>query len=194
MRPNGQGDLFEDFVRDYGERAFHFAYRLCGSADEAKDLVQDAYCRVLSNWEDYDRSRPLNSWFFTILKRLFLDARRHRDACPTVSLDEKTEGADEPLTYADLLPGEEEPLLERLEREESGDLARRAFDRLSVEQRAVLTLCDVEGLGYEAISEVLGIPLGTVRSRVSRARRDLRRYIYRMGRVSLTPGRAHERP
>ena len=137
MSTDAPEGFFEEFVREYGERAFQFAYRLTGNVEESKDLVQDAFYRTLRSWDRYDPSRPLNGWYFTILRHLFLDGRKRYERRHKVSLDERVQrterGADaQPgAMYADLLPVEEETVLESLERRESADLVRRTLDALS---------------------------------------------------------------
>lgn len=161
-------------IRDYGERAFKFAYRLTGDVEEAKDLVQEAYRKVLSRWETFDPDEPLANWFFTILRHLYLDGSRRAKTRDIVSLDSPIGGdAQEPLTVGDAVAGPEE-VLEALERRESREAVRRALAALPRDQRATVMLCDGEGLSYEEIGRVLGCPPGTVRSRLSRARVALR--------------------
>lgn len=163
-------------MRAYGERAFQFAYRLSGNIEEAKDLVQEAFRRLLDRWERYDPSQPLDAWFFTILRHLFLDGRKRYERRHAVSLDRPPAGRDEDASsYSDVLADREEAVLDRLQREEAAAEVRRALDGLSFEHRAVLVLCDMEQMSYEEIARTLAVPLGTVRSRVNRARAALRR-------------------
>ncbi len=179
----GQGEpgpRFERLIRDYGERAFQFAYRLSGNAEEAKDCVQEAFFRVLRSWEKYDETRSLDAWFFTILRHVFLDGRRRYERRMGVSLDASIVSEDgEAGTFVDLFPVEEESMLRRLERKEAGEAVRRTLDSLSYEHRVELTLCDMEAMNYEEIARVLEVPAGTVRSRISRARRAFRRKMAR---------------
>ena len=174
---------FEAFLQEYGERAYQFAYRLCGNPDDAKDLVQEAFLRLLRHREDYDASKVMEGWFFTTLKHVFLDARKRFEKRNLVSLDERVEGAEEDATYADLLPDEERAALDRLESAESASVVREALEAMSCEHRVVLTLCDMQGMTYEEIGKVLEVPHGTVRSRISRARIALRRRLARKMRV-----------
>lgn len=179
MTQDGPGKQFEDFVRDYGERAYQFAYRLSGNVEEAKDLVSEAFFRALRSWEQYDKKRSLDAWFFTILRHLFLDGRKRYARRHLMSMDETVESEEGASSFADLLPDEEEAVLERLERDESAELVRCTLDKLSYEHRVVLTLCDMERLSYEQIAEVLDAPVGTIRSRLARARTAFRRVIAR---------------
>jgi len=167
-------ELLESFVKEYGERAFQFAYRLCGNAEESKDLVQEAFYRLLRSWDRYDPSQELDAWFFTIMRNIFRDHCKRFDHRNVVSLDENPSGSDGDGSYADMMPSEEGLILDQLERKEAAGSVRDALAALSFEHRTALTLCDVEGLSYEEISRVTDAPVGTVRSRVSRAREALK--------------------
>jgi len=167
--------MLDGFVREYGDRAYQFAYRLCGNAEEAKELVQEAFYRLLRGWGHYDPSQALDGWFFTIMRNIFCDHRKRFESRNVVSLDEKPAGSDGDQSYADILPAEEERITDQLERKESVEWVRGALETLTLEHREILALCDMEGLSYEEISRVIDAPVGTVRSRVSRAREALRR-------------------
>ena len=176
MGEAAQPSSFGDFVREHGERAFRFAYRLCGNAEDAKDLVQEGFFRALRGWDRFDAAQGADGWLLGILRNLYLDARKRYDRRNVSSLDAAA-GGEEGL--ADTVADSDEPLLERLEREESVAELRRVLESLSFDYRVVLTLCDMEGLSYEDIARVLDIPLGTVRSRVNRSREALRRALAR---------------
>ncbi|MBI4347152.1 MAG: sigma-70 family RNA polymerase sigma factor [Elusimicrobia bacterium] len=165
---------FERLVGEYGEKAFQFAYGLTGSADEARELVQAAFCRAFEHWDSYDRSQPVRNWLYTILRHLFLDrVRRAEREGVVLSLDEP--GPEEDGELADVLEDRSDRVLEALEREESGSRVRDAFRSLARGHREVLTLADLDGLSYEDIAKVIRCPIGTVRSRVNRARGALKR-------------------
>lgn len=164
----------EEFILEHGDRAFQTAYRLCGRAEDAGDLVQEAFCRVLAEWERYDSKCPLDAWFFTILRRTFLDSQKLHERRFVVSLDAPAPTNGD-ATYLELMPMHEEPVLDRLEREETIGFVRRTLKRLNRNQRTVLTLWHLRGMKYEEIAEALDLPIGTVRSRISRARGAFRR-------------------
>jgi len=167
---------FERFVRELGGRAFQFAYRLTGNVDEAKDLVQEAFFRMLRSWDRYDASRPMEAWFFRILRNIFLDVRKRYENRNKVSLDAPAESvAEEAPAYGEIIPFPETAVIEVLERREAAGLVWEVLGAMSCEYRAVLTLCDMQAMSYSEISQVLGIPEGTVRSRLSRARKEFRR-------------------
>ncbi|MDE2490049.1 MAG: sigma-70 family RNA polymerase sigma factor [Elusimicrobia bacterium] len=163
----------ERFVDEYADHAYAFALSLCGNEPDARELVQEAFVRIFDKADLYDESQPLSSWFLTILKNLFRDGTRRCERRLKLSLDAPI-GRDG-LTVADAAADpREEAVLDRLEREESSALVRRALSELPPAARAVLTMVDAEGLGYEDAARVLGCPLGTVRSRLNRARALLR--------------------
>ncbi|MCX5794093.1 MAG: RNA polymerase sigma factor [Elusimicrobia bacterium] len=179
MSPKRDPAQMERLVEEHSERGYQFAYGLCGNSEEAKELVQEAFYRVFRSWDRYDRSQPLETWFLTILRNIYVDSVRSCEHRFGVRLDaalapEQGDGA----TLADSLADtKEEAVLERLTRESQLAEVRQALDSLTMEHKAILTLFDVDGLGYEQIAEALDCPLGTVRSRLSRARRALKRAI-----------------
>jgi len=173
-RASDSDQLLETFSREYGGRLLSFARRLCGDIDEAKELVQETFYRVLRAWDRYDPSQPLDAWSFTILRRVFFDTRKRYECKHTASLDAPVNGEDSSSLGA-LIPDVNGCFLEHLERNETGSLVQIALSRLNDSHRAVLTLCDMDGLTYREAAEVLDIPEGTVRSRISRARQSFRR-------------------
>lgn len=169
--------MLERLIEDYADRAYQFAYHLCGNVDEAQDVVQEAFLKAIRGWEAFDESQDFWNWFLAILRNIHCDRRRRYERRNCVSLDVPIEGGgEEAETFADTLAdGDAGCLLERLTREQGQQEVRDAFDSLGEEARAVLTLCDIQGLSYEEIAEVLAVPVGTVRSRLARARGFLRR-------------------
>jgi RNA polymerase sigma-70 factor (ECF subfamily) len=162
----------ERFVDDYADAAYRFAYALCGNEPDARELVQGAFVRVFDKAALFDGTQSLEAWFKTVLKNMFLDGRRAWDRKHKVSLDAPI---GEGLTVADAVADPRDAAVGAdLEREETAAGVRAALAGLPAESRAVLTLVDMEGLGYEETARRLGLPLGTVRSRLSRARAALR--------------------
>jgi len=167
-------ESFERFVESHGERAFQFAYRLCGNMDDAKDLVQESFRRLLERWDRYDPAQPLDAWFFAILRNVYRDGRRRFAARRQLSLDAPLDGDEKGAGLAERVADGEDGTLETLARRDVSARVRCALASLSEEHRAVLLLCDVEEWSYQDVSRALELPLGTVRSRVSRARSALR--------------------
>lgn len=158
-------------------RLRRFAYGLAGSVDDGDDLVQSACERALTRLDQFRPGTRLDSWMYRIVQNLWIDRRRARQARP--------EAGVEPADLAALAVGD-------AERELNSRLAmatvQRAVRDLSEDQRSVLLLVCVEGLSYKAAAEVLDVPLGTVMSRLARARLAVGRALD--GKVSATASQA----
>jgi len=163
---------FAGLIRDSGDKAYNFAYRLAGNETDARDLVQEAFAKAFEHGDAYDSTRPFDSWLLRILHNIFLDSMRRHSHSRTLSLDAPS--PVENAGWADLLPEDSPPLADALLRRESVDLLQKALERLPPVYKAAVTLCDVEGLSYEEISQVMEVPVGTVRSRIHQGRLLLR--------------------
>lgn len=149
-------------IADLVPRLRRFAYALSGNRDEGDDLVQTACLKALSRLEQYKAGTRLDSWMFQIVRNQFLDDRRrlvHRGR--PVDPEAGQQISDEGL---DARRSEDRLMLERV---------REAMSVLPEDQRAVLALVAIEGYSYKEAANVLAIPLGTVMSRLSRARARL---------------------
>jgi RNA polymerase sigma-70 factor (ECF subfamily) len=155
---------WEDIVRDHSARVYRLAYRLTGNQHDAEDLTQEVFVRVFRSLDTYTPG-TFEGWLHRITTNLFLDQVRRKarirfDALPDDS--------------GDRLAGRE-PGPERAFEHLNLDLdVQAALDQLPPQFRAAVVLCDIEGLSYEEIAEALDIKLGTVRSRIHRARAMLR--------------------
>ncbi|WP_323120250.1 RNA polymerase sigma factor [Burkholderia alba] len=150
----------DDQLRDLLPRLRRFALWLTRDVHSADDLVQATLERALSRWESRRDDAALRSWLFTILYRQFLDSRRRAKR------------------YAWLLGSirqDEEPQWPSAEREVAARAMLEAFGQLTPEQRSLLLWITVEGLSYQEVAAILDVPIGTVMSRLSRARQALRR-------------------
>jgi RNA polymerase sigma-70 factor (ECF subfamily) len=148
----------------------NLAWRITGNADDAAEVAQETFIRVLRSLPTYDPARPFRSWIFKIASNLALDSIRRRKRRP-VALEDLTDDEGPPIDPADPGPGPEEGL--RIE------LAEGRFDamvkELPEQYQAVLYLRYREEFSYDEIAETLGIPLGTVKVRIHRAHEFLRR-------------------
>ena len=154
---------WEEVARTYGRFLYTVAYRLTGNDTDAQDLVQDVLLRVRRGLETY-RPGSLEGWLSRITTNAFLDDVRRRRRRPLDALPDDPDRAVPPAIGAD----------ETSAAESISDEVQAALTRLPDEYRAAVVLCDVVGLSYEEIGEALGIPVGTVRSRIHRGRRQLR--------------------
>ena len=156
---------WEEIAERYGAVVYTMAYRLTGDRDEARDLAQDVFVRVYRNLDRYQPG-TFEGWLYRITKNLFLDRVRRRKRVRLEPLPE-----EEWRQPSDLTPGPAERIETGMLR---GDL-ELALQELPPLFRTAVVLCDVQGLSYEEVAEATGWPLGTVRSRIHRGRRLLRR-------------------
>lgn len=174
----GEGAFEEDALNCLDEVAC-FALSLARNGDDADDLVQETYMRALRSRHTWRDGGNMRAWLFTICKNLFLTAeRRTRD---TVSID--GDPADEGIAAARLhnelsLTGDAD-IFDRID---VGPAIRRALTELLPVYRTVVVLVDVEGYGYSDAATMLEVPVGTVRSRLFRARRLLQETLRDHGR------------
>lgn len=158
--------------------AWNFAYGLCKDAIEAEELVQEACYRALKGSKNYKGSTPVKSWMFTIIHFAFVDSRRRKSRRDKLSLDWAVDGGKRFLH--ETLAEAGETVMRRLERAETVARTRRALARLGRKDREVLRLCDMRGLPYAAVARRLGVPEGTMKSRLVRARAKLRTMAVRL--------------
>ena len=182
MRPKDQSSSrsgedptgsFSELIRACGEKAYNFAYRLSGNEHDARDLVQEAFVRAYEHFGSYDPSRPFETWLFRILHNIFLDGVRRYAHRHTVSLDAPSPVEDAP--WEEIIPaGDPEPTSGMM-RQESDEMVQKALNSVPVHYRTAVTLCDIEGLSYEEIGEIMACPIGTVRSRIHQGRQLIRK-------------------
>lgn len=166
----------EDFIRDGEGWALEAAYKLAGNREEAKELVQETLFRIVRAWNTYDGAHPLEAWFLVILRNLFYDTRRAYSRKQTFSLDRIGENEDgEDINLHDTLPSTEQSAFERMAVAEGRESVKRTLRLLGKDHRNVLKACDMDGMKYREAAARFGVPTGTLRSRLSRARAAFRR-------------------
>jgi RNA polymerase sigma-70 factor, ECF subfamily len=154
---------WEEVARNHGRFLYSVAYRLTGNDDDAQDLVQEVLLRVRRGLSTYQPGN-LEGWLSRIATNAFLDEVRRKRRRAVELLPEEPERVIPPAPSADVAA----------EAEALPDDVHQALQRLTPDYRAAVVLCDVVGLSYEEISATLGIPIGTVRSRIHRGRAQLR--------------------
>jgi RNA polymerase sigma-70 factor (ECF subfamily) len=164
----GSEPAFQVLVTRYRPRIINLITRFVGDFDRAEDIAQEVFIRVYRNRERYRKSGKFSTWIFTIAANLAKnEIRRKVRHRRVISMDEEKEpGTNLAATLADRDPGPGHAL----ERKELEALILGAIESLPDRYRLALVLRDLEGLAYEEVSLVLGIPGGTVRSRINRAR------------------------
>lgn len=166
-----QSDSFEDLAMPLFDRLYNFARWLTQNREEAEDLVQETYAKALKGFSSFQLGTNFRAWVYRILRNTFLTSRIGLRATSTVSLDSEADGLE--LGVENETP--ETILMKRF----NSQLVQSAIEDLPVHYREALLLCEVEEMSYQEIAETLSIPIGTVMSRLSRARRTLRDHLGR---------------
>ncbi|HEX9407646.1 MAG TPA: sigma-70 family RNA polymerase sigma factor [Vicinamibacterales bacterium] len=158
---------FEELALPLLDSLYRYAQWLTRDRTEAEDLVQEAYLKGIRGFESFVAGSNIRAWMFRIVRNTFLTSRTGLRAVPPLSVDEQPELVDQ-------IADEATPESHFLQRANAQAL-RRAIEELPVEFREVLLLCDAEGMSYKEIAETLSIPMGTVTSRLLRARQKIRK-------------------
>lgn len=151
---------FADLALPLFDQLYNFAHWLTQDRSEAEDLVQETYTKALRGFAGFQLGTNFRAWMFRILRNAFLTSRTGLRASADEELD----------TLASIDPSPEDVLIQEVER----DIVRQALTELPVASREILLLCEVEEMKYEEIAQVLQVPIGTVMSRLYRARQALR--------------------
>jgi len=168
---------FERLFQRSQRRAYNLAYRLTGNATDAEDVTQDAYVRAWHNFASYDASRSFEGWLFRIITNRVIDLRRRQKRVPMYSLDTPVHGDEDgqPLAHEFAAPDSDPeqivigPIME--------ERLQMALAALPDDYRAAILLCDVEQRSYQEIADSMHCAIGTVRSRIHRARVMLRKHM-----------------
>jgi RNA polymerase sigma-70 factor (ECF subfamily) len=165
---NLQFDSFEGLALPLFDQLYNFAHWLTQNREEAEDLVQETYVKALKGFSSFQLGTNFRAWIYRILRNTFLTSRKGLKVTMTVPFDlDDDEGGHELAIERDT---PETLLFARSSR----DLLQSAIDELPVHFREILLLCEVEEMSYQEISDTLAVPIGTVMSRLSRARQTLR--------------------
>jgi RNA polymerase sigma-70 factor (ECF subfamily) len=162
---------FEDLVRPQVEYLYRLAWRFTANVPDAEDLVQDVLLKLYPRTEEMLGIQRLRPWLARVLYHQYVDSVRQRARSPVLQLVTEGDGEDDPL---DKVPTTREGPEEHAERSGLRDLILDALRQLNPEQRAVVTMHDVEGYSLEELETMLETPLGTLKSRLHRARQRLR--------------------
>lgn len=165
-------DDFQVLVTAYQAPIFRVAYRLTGNRDDAEDLVQETLIEAYAAFGRFHPGTRFDQWIYRIMTRNYIDRYRRRKRMETVSIEQALEDG----AAMDFPDSASDPQ-QVLDRNVWSEPIQKALERLSPDFRAVVVLCDVQELSYEEASRVLRCPVGTVRSRLHRARAQLRQWL-----------------
>ena len=157
----GRQGAWETLMNTYAKRVFNMAYQFCGNREEAEDLTQDIFLKLHHALSKFDFQKNFTAWLLTLSKNYLIDEYR-RTKWERTQRDE----FDERVLAQSTLSGPED----NLARKETQAIIWEGLNRLSSEMRMAVILRDLQGRSYEEMAEILDLPLGTVKSRVNRAR------------------------
>ncbi len=163
----GDSRAFRVLVEQLKEPAYYQALALLGNHDDALDISQEAFVKTWQSMRSFDSSRPFYPWYYTILKRLALNALRTRGRRYEVPADGLE--WEEPLNHADME--------EARQADRTAAVINRVMAKLTVDDREIISLKDVQGYAYKDIAIILAIPTGTVMSRLYTARARFRKLL-----------------
>ena len=163
---DGESAAFGELVRKYQDRLYNTMVHVTGCRDDAQDVVQDAFVQAFVKLDSFQQTSAFYTWLYRIAFNVAISQRRRKK--PTVSVEQtRQQSGDEPSDH-------QAGPSDRLEQAERRRLVHEAIGRLSDEHRTVLVLREIDGCCYDTIVEILELPIGTVRSRLHRARLQLR--------------------
>ena len=165
----GKTEAFGELVRRYQDRLFNTVFRLVGNAEDAQDVVQDAFLSAYQSLHNFKGDSLFFTWIYRIAINTAISLKRKQKS--TLSIDSSGEkgGSIDPLDSSEFSQPEH-----AMQVAEEEIRIQKALDRLSPEHRTVLVMKDIEGYKYETMAEILQVPIGTIRSRLHRARLELR--------------------
>ena len=172
----GDLDAFNELVVKYQRLAYSVAYRLLQTEEAAADAVQDSFIKAFRALPGF-KGGLFKSWLLRIVVNTAYDVLRAQKRTITEPIDDEPNSDEERTQTAHQLVDRGESPQEYVERMELSDMIELGIRALPPDQRLVLLLCDVHGYAYEEIAEISGYPMGTVKSRISRARTKLRDFL-----------------
>lgn len=168
----GEKDAFNELIIRYEKRIYNYAFRLSGSYDAANDIASDTFLRVYNSLANFRGESSFITWLFRIVTNIYLDSKKRERARPAQSLDEIIELGEASVSVQvdDSAPGPAQVA----EAGERTQLLQNAISSLPDYQRMMIVMYHSDGQSYEEIAAALDMPIGTVKSRLNRARLSLR--------------------
>ncbi len=164
----GDERAFRELMDRYSRRMVNYIFRIIGDRDRAEDLLQDTFIRVYRNIHRFDQSRKFSTWLYTIATNLAKNELRNAGRSPLMYFQNFFFRKDEPQMFeaADKAGRPDDELYQK----QLGEIVSKAVDKMPNRHRLVFTLRETQGKSYEEIAEILGCNIGTVKSRLNRAR------------------------
>jgi RNA polymerase sigma-70 factor (ECF subfamily) len=183
----GDQIAWELIVRQYWRKVFNVAYKFVGKHDLAEDLAQDVFLKIFKSLDTFDRRANFQTWLISVSRNLCIDHYR--------SVRKERETIDRDVDANELSPTSHDPgPMAALEQRDRVLLLRRALVELPRTLRMAVVMRDIQEMSYQEIAVTLGLPEGTVKSRINRGRTELARHVKRLGAVGWTSSEPHREP
>lgn len=168
----GDSDAFEELMQDYFKRIYNIALRMAGNADDAADMTQEIMLKLFRNIGAFKGNSKLSTWIYRVATNTCLDELKKIRRHPAVSINAEIDTGDGEFLreVEDTSPTPEQSA----QQHELRDMVAAAITRLSPDHRAAIVLRDIRGFSYDEIARILGCSEGTIKSRISRARTQLK--------------------
>ena len=177
---DGDVNAYEYLVKAYEKNVYNLALRMVGNSEDAYDMSQEAFIKAYNSLHSFRGDSKFSVWLYRIVSNVCLDYLRSRNRKATVSLSvENDDGEDVELDIAD--EGSSPQAL--LDRSLTRDAVRRGLQSLPPDHREILLLREIQGLSYDEIAETLDLEVGTVKSRIFRARKKLCAFLIKDGNI-----------
>jgi len=174
----GKTEAFAELVEKYGKRVYNLAYRLTSNAEKSKDIAQEAFIKVYKSLDKYDPKYKFSSWLLKTVSNLCIDYHRAKPES-TASLEVIMQTQAESSILSDMAIRQQgiDGLEARLEAKELGKVIREGIDLLPIDYKSVVVMRHIQNYSYREISQILNLPMGTIKARIHRARKLLKGYL-----------------
>ena len=177
---SGDVNAFETLVLEYEKNVYSITQRMTGNAEDAADMTQETFIKAYNSLQNFRGDSKFSVWLYRIATKVCLDFLRSKSRKPTLSLSVEDDDGEE--TQMDIADESQSPEV-LLERGLTRDAVRRGLNALNEEYRQILLLREIQGLSYEEIASVLTLEVGTVKSRIFRARKKLCAFLIEDGNI-----------
>ncbi len=186
----GNSSAFEKLVGLYEKKVYNLAFRMVGNHEDASDIAQEAFLKVYTSLDQFRGESSFSTWLYRVVSNACLDELRRRARHKVVSIDTPVSPEDPSPRQ---IPSNDPEPGHRIEKAEVRESVQQGIKELPDDHRIILVLRDIQGLSYEEIAQILNMPLGTVKSRLNRARLGLRDRLQGMELFSTLGVRTGER-
>ncbi|MGI6560964.1 MAG: RNA polymerase sigma factor [Clostridia bacterium] len=177
----GDVDAFEMLIREHERKAFNIAYRFLKNADDAEDITQEAFLRAFRSIKKFKGQSSFSTWLYRIINNTCIDFVRAKQNKITDSIDKTIQYDNEELELQ--IPGDQNDPVDMAETAEISQLMQSMLALLPDDQKMAIILRDIQGFSYQEISEITGVGMGTVKSRINRGRMALKELIQKNGEL-----------